>query len=374
MDIHKLITNIDKEHNISYDDINKIGSGFLKLNIYNPDIFIPMHKFWFYIDNVKIINNKDNNIEIALSEKNNGSFINYINKMENDIQVYINNYISRKSKLRKSVELSIKFFPIIKCKIIESSILYDENDNIINDVKSNDIINLFFELDDVTINKNNFTCWITFNALQIKKNKLFDIRKSLFCKSHSVPIIPPPPLPLLNQSNNESNNQNNPIKPVIQHKMNSKFDPPKRPMSRIDISASDIMSQLGKLKKTNYQNEKPVLHYLMKNNDEQSVDEQVFDEKPVDEPINDQINDPINDPVDEQPNDEPNDEHPTEELIDEPIDEKPIDDENRDDEEKHNNYMSVMEEMIYKIKKRNKKVNKQIALVDDIIKNVGLDL
>jgi hypothetical protein len=37
--------------------------------------------------------------------------------------------------------------------------------------------------------------------------------------------------------------------------------------------------------------------------------------------------------------------------------------------EKHENFMNVMDEMIHKMKKKNKKVNKELLIVDNLIKD-----
>jgi hypothetical protein len=248
MDILELITDITTENNINYGNLEKYNGGFIILNIYNPNISIPLHKFWFYIENVKIIKIKNNIIDIALSEIHNKILINYINNLELNIQHYINNNINKKPILKKTIQISNTFFPIMKLKLDENSILYNDNDELIEKklLQENNFISLFIELNNVIINNNIAQWWLSFSIIQIKQNKLFDRKKSLFLQkninlSHQQPLPPPLPLPLIFPSQNIN-------------KLNKIIDKPHN-ITRLNISTTDIVSQLGKLKKiNNYQN------------------------------------------------------------------------------------------------------------------------
>jgi CRISPR/Cas system CSM-associated protein Csm2 small subunit len=43
---------------------------------------------------------------------------------------------------------------------------------------------------------------------------------------------------------------------------------------------------------------------------------------------------------------------------------------NNEMKEKHENFLNVMDEMINKIKKKNKRVNKEISMVDNMMSNI----
>ena len=373
MDIFQLITDITTDNNISYDNLEKYNGGFMKLNIYNPTIPIPMHKFWFFIENVKIIKITNNIIEIALSDIYNKTLIDYINKIESKIQQYINDNIVKKNILKNTIEKVNVSFPIMKIKINENSILYNENDELIeqHSLQQNNIVNIFIELNNIIINKNIYQSWLSFDIIQIKQNKLYDIKKSFFIKKNIPP--PPPPhhtLPKLEMSNNTKNKITE--KPQI---------------TRLNISTNDIVSQLGKLKKTNYNT----------NNNTNDITNDIVVEiesiaKPLNEPSTKLI---INEPPNETLNNELNNEPIIESLNNEPIIEsfnnksiieslniEPISDSSNNEsnndikkkkkkkihlicdnemKEKHEKISNVMDEMINKIKKNKKiKINKDM--------------
>jgi hypothetical protein len=72
-------TDITKEPNIIYDRKNMIGISHIKINIYNKDLPIPMHPFWFLIKKTKICDYDNKVISIIINEP---KIIDYIQKLE----------------------------------------------------------------------------------------------------------------------------------------------------------------------------------------------------------------------------------------------------------------------------------------------------
>ena len=173
MDINQIITDVTSDIKIHFDKLENVKNEFNKFNIYNPNIFIPMQKFWFYIENVRIVDNINTKkyVEIALSENIHKSIINYIDNLEIEIEKYIK-LINPKYTFIKSVQKTTSFYPLIKIKIPLSTIIYDSNDEIINNLHKNDSINLYMELSNIWINKFTHNSWSSFESIQIKKNKI----------------------------------------------------------------------------------------------------------------------------------------------------------------------------------------------------------
>jgi len=441
MDIFQLITNTSTENNIKYDNLEKYNGGFMKLNIYNPDICIPMHKFWFFIENVKIIKISNNTLDIALSTTHN-NIIYYIDKMEINIENYIKTNISKKNTLKKIIEQHNSFFPIMKIKLTESSIIYDENDEIVdkNIIQQNNIVSLCIELNNIIINKTNHSSWLSFDVVQIKQHKLFDMKKSLFVKKQ-VTNIPPPPPPLpshlqipgniqlpshMQLSNNLSDQLPNysylPQKSETGiHTIKNK--PIEKPLlNRLSISTNDIVSQLSKLKKINNPiikspfvtiNSNSNLNSNLNSNNDTTLNKQNIElinnndlliqsnDDLKNESMTDLKNESMTDLKSEsmtdlksesgydlksESNHDLKSESVTEMICD--INSASLDDSNSENnlknkkskpikiiydnetKEKHENFLNVMDEMINKIKKKNKKVNKQILMVDNMMSNI----
>ena len=88
--LRSLLTNPNKieKCKIVYSVPEKISVTYFKLNAYNQEINHPLHKFWFMLENVKIIKKSEHTFTIVFANDSN-RFIEYIKRMESDICLYL---------------------------------------------------------------------------------------------------------------------------------------------------------------------------------------------------------------------------------------------------------------------------------------------
>jgi len=263
--IDNYIVNINKEITYLHFDLEIINDFTKKLKFYNPEIEIePLQKFWYNINNSKIIKKNANNIEIVLSQNNEKIIksINTLDKLVNDIVKEKNiSCINNKSIIDK------KNYPSIMLLYFDEFTKFYNNDN--NEINYHELkidtkINIFIEFDCVTINNNK--CNKKWRILQLKENKTFNNNFNFF-NSNSITMsiisnIPPAPiLPVYNQNQAQIYPQEI-IKPKIDIPViKQEYS---RSMSMSMINVNDIQNVLGKLKKRPdiIHEEKKVLPFL----------------------------------------------------------------------------------------------------------------
>jgi hypothetical protein len=247
MSISELITNIENDKkNIIIDTSDKDDSIFNRLNIYNADINQPLHKFWFYIDNVKIMSKSKSQFKIIFSSSElHKKLVNYITDLDNKILEII-----KKRHNVKTIKPSIETTEHLPSQInlrFDSVAIFDEDENNIlpDNLKLGSSISMYFELNECVLN--NKSAWLNWSALQVKVNKKIDFSKSFFNFTQMVEpkivkptIILPPPAPIM-----QVNTQPMVIcQPIQNNSQNSS----KNTGSYIP-TANDLLSQLKKLKK-----------------------------------------------------------------------------------------------------------------------------
>ena len=233
MNIFDLVTNTSSDVNITFDSIESTGVTFNKINIYNPDKILPLQKFWFFLENIRVIDINNNYIDFALSPVNinNNNFITFVNKLEDKINSWMLDIFDKHS-FTKSIINSTNFFPKLKIKLTPSCSIYDNDNNHINSVNKNDIVNIYIELSNIWINNETNKIWCSYQILEMQKNNISFKIESFFKKDIKQPSIIPSPPPIL------PNLPNLPILPTHANKS-----------IRMEISKDDLINQINKLKK-----------------------------------------------------------------------------------------------------------------------------
>jgi hypothetical protein len=192
-------------NNIEYSNIENVNPFVKKIKFYNPDITEPLHKFWFYIKNAKLIKKGSMTLQIALSNKE----TKLIECMQNlDKKIYdILHKKNEKYNIRPSLIMSANYPPVITLGVDSTSKCYDTDNNLIDymGIRNGAILHIFVEFESVTIGSDE--CIKKWKVLQIKENKpldmslnFFEIQSSVQINSRmqlggSIPISPPPPPP-----------------------------------------------------------------------------------------------------------------------------------------------------------------------------------
>jgi len=232
--------------NLYHSNIEQINSFFKKIKFYNPKINEPLHKFWYNINNAKIIKKNANNLEIALPQ-NDANLINSINNLDdlinNKLKDFDNNYICNKTIITN------KNYPPYIILNIDNTTKFYNNENIqINyiDLENENKVNLYIEFDCVIINSlNNKVCSKKWKILQLKKiNSLLDNNLNFFENKIIQNIPPPPQLPPPSNIIQPSLILQQPqlLKSVVNQEKPKDF-------SRNIINIHDIKNALGNLKK-----------------------------------------------------------------------------------------------------------------------------
>lgn len=253
--IDDYLTDLDSpEPNILYDESDNLyGYSYNTFNIYNGAVDHPLHKFWFHIPKAKILDIQNKAITIVMPN-NNMKIVNFINNFENYVYEYTKKNRTRSiSRYKKSFTIKNNFPPTIILSLSNSSAIFDHNDNDINLelINRNNLISIYFELHSVIVSSDDL--FFKWHILQLKEIDTIDIKKSFFKKPAVTTHIPPPP------PNMPATIPSSTITPTF------KYEPKSKPIEtsnnnmdsgRVHITQSDILSQLGKLKKVSISNEK----------------------------------------------------------------------------------------------------------------------
>ena len=196
--INTLIFDYNKNDTVSHIEnsrFEKIGMFLTKIQFYNPCVDEPLHKFWFFIPNSKVIKTAHNMIHVVFS-RNDKKLINSINSLDNLTDVYIIQNNNNIKNIQPSIIQSDNYPPVFELIIDNYTQCYDENNNIINHecLYSGEKIQLYIEFDYVIIN--NRSCSRRWRVLQMKKEKKMDMNINLFITPIKKPqrqFIPPPP-------------------------------------------------------------------------------------------------------------------------------------------------------------------------------------
>ena len=248
--IDDYIVNYDKEiTKLHYSDVENVNAFMKKIKFYNPNVEIePLQKFWYKINNAKIIKKSVNNLEIVLSH-NDEKLIKSISILDDKINIILkekdNSLINNKSIINKA-----NYPPIMLLFFDDTSMYYDEAHNEKNyyDLKIDTKISLFIELESVIINGIN--CNKKWKILQLKETNMLNNKTNFFSPNIIRNNIPPapllPPTPQISQISQIS--QIIPNIPIIQ-KPEKNNSPVKQEYSRSMINVNDIRNVLGRLRK-----------------------------------------------------------------------------------------------------------------------------
>lgn len=218
--INELIVDYNKNDtitNIENSGSERVNTFTTRINFYNPLVDIPLHKFWFFIPNAKLIKKKQNMIQIVLS-RNEKNLINSINSLDNLVNNITQQYNTDIKYINPSIIQSNNYPPILELMIDNYSRCYNNNDEVINYLLLNngEKIQLYIEFESVIINSTQ--CTKKWKVLQMKKEKNIDMTVNLFNIPQPPPIqsyIPQPP-----KINNQINIQINDvvkIHQILQH-------------------------------------------------------------------------------------------------------------------------------------------------------------
>lgn len=143
------------------------------MNIYNSDSVIPMQKFSFVLNNVKILSHMNSllNISISLNEPMNNKIYKFIMELEKNIGMQ-NNLKHYKTNFSCSKQI------VTICLYSKNMVIYDRDNNRIknNELDFGKFVSVMIELSKVICNNSTYTpIW---NVTQIKLHEthcMFDI-------------------------------------------------------------------------------------------------------------------------------------------------------------------------------------------------------
>lgn len=274
--INDLIVNYQnnpKINNIDYGKMETINSFTKKMHFYNPDVMEPLHKFWYYIQNAKIVKKTPHNMTIALSN-NDISLIESIKSLDQKTNNILTDILKNRDTLCDSIKFTKNYPPTMTIDIDDESIFFNStNDNIsYKKINANSKIQLYIKFDCVIITSSEY--FFKWKILQMKEIKNIDFTTKFFhnnqnlhhiSKSPQVPDVPQVPLapPILHMVSEQypphnicsSYVENNaPLQQNIQNINTAKkygmsnsandkfsFQPP---------TQSELLEMIGKLKKT----------------------------------------------------------------------------------------------------------------------------
>jgi hypothetical protein len=169
--IHNLIVNYNKSPiitNIEHSEPDYINSFTQKIKFYNPEINEPLHKYWYFIPNAKLISKTSHSICLALSS-NDTNLINSLKSLdEKTSEIMINIDKKYKQFLKPFVESRNNLPPQLTISIDSKSKCFDAMGsstkymNFENGCK----IQTYIEFDSIVIKEHE--CYRKWRVLQIK--------------------------------------------------------------------------------------------------------------------------------------------------------------------------------------------------------------
>jgi hypothetical protein len=295
--IESLLSNINRADNISihYDKPINVSDNFIKMNVYNPQVHIPLHNFWFYVDCATVVDVSKSKVylKIALSENKNSDLIKYIDVLDNKLGEYAQQKFSNNYKFTQSIEKNDIFPPTIKIKIINESVLFNSNGDILKHLSKSDQIMFYFKLDNLWINKKTNKTYLSWSMLQLKKIQTINLKQSFFnTNQNSNPIQ----RQLSNSTNNSIVNKSHSI---AQNKQSLQSIPSMVAIpTKFAPSMSDILGQLTRLKKpkpkddenNNYEFETIMSQVTNEDYQDQDQDQENLENESISEPDSDSFN------------------------------------------------------------------------------------
>ena len=252
-------------NNIEYSSIENVNPFLKKIKFYNPDVTEPLHKFWFYIKNAKLIKKSSMTLHIALSNKET-KLIECMNSLDEKISEILHKK-NEKYNIRPSLTLSPNYPPVITLGVESTSKCYDTDNNLIDylGIRNGATVHTFIEFESVTIGSGE--CTKKWKVLQIKENKTLDMSLNFF-EIQPRPQIEPrmflPPVSHAGMPMQLGGTIPLPPPPPMQLVPTMHLDPPSKPTAaNLPVSASknstssgfcppslnDLLGSISKLKK-----------------------------------------------------------------------------------------------------------------------------
>jgi len=272
--ISNLIVDYTKEgkiNNIEYSNIEYVNNFTKRIKFYNPMVNEPLHKFWYYIPNAKIIKKGPNNISIVTSSSEK-QLIESLNSLDETTNKIIRN-IKGDYTIEPSIILNSNYPPMMNLIIDSESIIYNHNNEVsdITLIKPNSKIMTYIELDCVILgSKEAFKKWRIIQMKEIKPMELGfnlfhqqnanpnpnpNININMFNQNQSIPYtIPNPNLNQQYQQSQQSQNTNQLPKNQQNQQINQTTkDKPTGNMGLngfIPPTQQQLLDMMGKLKKS----------------------------------------------------------------------------------------------------------------------------
>ena len=256
--INNFVVNYDKTtkiNNIDYSNVETINTFTQKMMFYNPCILEPLHKFWYFMPNAKLIKKTSNILTIALSHMD-IQLLESIKNLDAKTDEVINKINKSISLSSSSINISKNYPPVIDVCVNLESKCYDQYNNPIMyiNIKNNSNIQLYVEFDYIAFRINR--CDRKWRVVQLKVINSIDLCVNMFDKM-PIGVIPPPPLPM-NIITSIAHNDSSGIPPLlgisIPQALKQKNDKPN--CSQILIfqppTQDQLLSTMNKLKKTSH--------------------------------------------------------------------------------------------------------------------------
>jgi hypothetical protein len=287
--IHNFIVDYNRStkiNTIEYSNIEAVNTFTRKIKFYNPEISEPLHKFWYFVPNAKLIKKNSGVLTMALSsiDTNLIESLKNLDEKTDKILKKINQMI----KISPSIKMSSNFPPVLDVYADTDSRFYDQDNKSIMymNIKNNSKIQLYMEFDSVTIGSNR--CEKKWKVIQLKENKPIDLSANMFDMVPMIPQMIYPVLPPQQQPYYPPNLQQQPYYPP--NPRNIPIPPPSLPQSvpqrpiqkeeKIPDSQTSgsifqppsqdqLLSMIGKLKKPTKKTEKTNVD-VKKDNDQKT--------------------------------------------------------------------------------------------------------
>lgn len=179
--IHNFVVDYNKTtkiNNIEFANPEKISVFTQKMRFYNPDISEPLHKFWYFIPNAKLIKKGQGLLTIVLSSSDT-NLIESLKSLDEKTDHIIKKIIPGKP-ISPTIKISSNFPPVLEVNVDTESKCYDQENAVTNymSIKNNAKIQLYMEFDSVVSGADR--CERKWRVIQLKENKPIDLNANMF--------------------------------------------------------------------------------------------------------------------------------------------------------------------------------------------------
>lgn len=174
-----------KINSIEFCNIEPINSFSKRIKFFNPEVSEPLHKFWYFISNAKILKKNNGLIDIVLSS-NDKNLIKSIQNLDYKTSEIIDG-IHIKCKLESSIHITPNFPPVFALTYDSNTKSFNSENNQIScmDIKIGSKVQLYVEFDCIILGSNG--CSRRWRVIQIKEMESINLSVNLFEKYESPP-------------------------------------------------------------------------------------------------------------------------------------------------------------------------------------------